>query len=210
MSIRPATGSLPESSLQSASSLVIQQTRNYAEVIPWVEQMNRYAVNTRSGQRLLSIEDTSHKFKNILTRQSPPFWLHASTPTEKMMLEFHVPFRFLYREVLVADEQDRLLGSIRQEFFALRRKFRVYGAEGQELYRIVGRMWLDYDQWDYAIFQYRTKIGMISNEWGGLAQEMLTDADTYTLTFPPNLPLTHKYLLIGATLLIDLIYFEES
>ncbi|KHJ80049.1 hypothetical protein OESDEN_20286 [Oesophagostomum dentatum] len=41
-------------------------------------------------------------------------------------------------------------------------------------------------------------------------QEMLTDADTFSATFPLNLDVNVKAGLLAATFLIDFLYFEDE
>ncbi|VDL89679.1 unnamed protein product [Schistocephalus solidus] len=46
------------------------------------------------------------------------------------------------------------------------------------------------------------KIGQVSKQWTGFLQEYLTDADTYAVTFPMDLQVNAKALLMAATFLI--------
>ena len=54
------------------------------------------------------------------------------------------------------------------------------------------------------------KIGKISKQWSGLFREAFTDTDNFGINFPLNLPVKHKAILIGATFLIDFMFFEKS
>nr|XP_050041982.2 phospholipid scramblase 3-like [Dermacentor andersoni] len=55
-----------------------------------------------------------------------------------------------------------------------------------------------------------TKIGAITKVWAGLMQEYLTDADNFAVTFPMDLDVKIKAVLLGAVFLIDFIYFEST
>jgi len=52
--------------------------------------------------------------------------------------------------------------------------------------------------------------GMIKKEWGSLATECCTDADDFSVIFPPGATLNEKFNLIGSTLLMDYNFFESQ
>jgi hypothetical protein len=47
-----------------------------------------------------------------------------------------------------------------------------------------------------------TNVGKISKQWTGLAKEMFTDADNFGMTFPIDLDVNIKAVLLGAVFLI--------
>ncbi|CAB3408051.1 unnamed protein product [Caenorhabditis bovis] len=53
-------------------------------------------------------------------------------------------------------------------------------------------------------------IGKIHKNWGGLAKEMFTDADTFSISFPIDLDCKIKAVLLGASFLIVIIYLMIS
>ncbi|WAR27411.1 PLS2-like protein [Mya arenaria] len=52
--------------------------------------------------------------------------------------------------------------------------------------------------------------GEIEFDWSGLAKEAFTDADNYGISFPIDLDVNVKAVLIGAVFLIDFMYFENN
>lgn len=46
------------------------------------------------------------------------------------------------------------------------------------------------------------KVGKISKQWSGFAREVFTDADFFGITFPLDLDVRMKAVLLGATFLI--------
>lgn len=56
----------------------------------------------------------------------------------------------------------------------------------------------------------RNKVGNISKVWTGLVRTLLTDADSYYVTFPNNVDVSYKVLMLAAAILIDYQHFEES
>ncbi len=53
-------------------------------------------------------------------------------------------------------------------------------------------------------------VGRLSKEWGGVVKETFTNASNYNLYFPMDLDARCKALLLGATLLIDFMFFEDN
>ena len=53
-----------------------------------------------------------------------------------------------------------------------------------------------------------SKLGVKSAS--GVGKELLTDADNYTISFPPTLDVESKAALIGALLLLDYTFFEDE
>ena len=53
------------------------------------------------------------------------------------------------------------------------------------------------------------RVGTITKEPASLS-ELVTDADTYIVTFPANATPNDKFLLMGLTLLLDYQYFETD
>lgn len=47
-----------------------------------------------------------------------------------------------------------------------------------------------------------TTVGKISKQWSGLAKEMFTDADNFGMTFPMDLDVNMKAVMLGAVFLI--------
>lgn len=53
-------------------------------------------------------------------------------------------------------------------------------------------------------------VGQISKQWGGFLQEGFSDADNFGVSFPMDLDVKVKALLLGAVFLIDFMYFETN
>jgi hypothetical protein len=51
--------------------------------------------------------------------------------------------------------------------------------------------------------------GKIAKRWSGLGKEMFTDADSFGITFPGDIDVQAKAVLLGAVFLIDFVHFEN-
>jgi hypothetical protein len=55
-----------------------------------------------------------------------------------------------------------------------------------------------------------TQVGKISKQWSGLLREAFTDADNFGLSFPIDLDVRMKAVMLGALFLIDFMFFEKQ
>jgi len=55
-----------------------------------------------------------------------------------------------------------------------------------------------------------TQVGKISKKWSGLLREAFTDADNFGISFPVDLDVRMKAVMLGACFLIDFMFFEKS
>ena len=53
-------------------------------------------------------------------------------------------------------------------------------------------------------------MGRIVKVWGGLGQEILTDADSFEVEFPDDADSVMKANILGATFLINQLFFESN
>lgn len=53
------------------------------------------------------------------------------------------------------------------------------------------------------------QVGKISKQWAGYAKEAYTVADNFGISFPMDLDVRMKAVMLGACFLIDMMYYEE-
>ena len=53
-------------------------------------------------------------------------------------------------------------------------------------------------------------VGKITKQWSGFAKEAFTDADNFGVTFPLDLDVKIKAVMLGAVFLMDFLFFEEK
>ncbi len=53
-------------------------------------------------------------------------------------------------------------------------------------------------------------IGEIARVWSGCAKEFLSDANNFTVSVPPTMPVVDKAMLRSAVILIDFVLFEQD
>jgi uncharacterized protein YxjI len=126
---------------------------------------------------------------------------------KRPVLRLKRPFRWYFHELRITDGGGRPIGTIRREFSFMRRIFTLQDASGRELYRLYGPL---LHPWTFEVRKGEQVVGRIVKKWSGAAREVLTDADTFGVTFPAGADTTVKALLLAAVLLIDFVHFENS
>ncbi|MCB9870981.1 MAG: hypothetical protein H6837_14080 [Planctomycetes bacterium] len=89
---------------------------------------------------------------------------------------------------------------IQRKWGPLRRRFVIENAAGSPVFEIRGpaHRW-----WTFELLYRGVEVGKVSKQWGGLLKEMFTDADVFGIE-------ELRPLLIMATLLIDLAFFDDN
>ena len=83
----------------------------------------------------------------------------------------------------------------------------MFDNSGQEIFKLFGPI---LHPWTFNILKDGNEIGKITKKWSGLGKEAFTDADNFGVTFPIDLPLEQKSILLGAVFLIDFVHFEDK
>ncbi|XP_025016586.1 phospholipid scramblase 2-like [Tetranychus urticae] len=105
-------------------------------------------------------------------------------------------------------------GYIEQTWSLFEPKFKVCNSSGETVLRIE-RSFCTFSfcgDVEFKVLSHDgdTQIGCITKQWSGLARELFTDADHFGISFPMDLDVNIKAVLLGACFLIDFMYFETK
>lgn len=172
---------------------------------------NHYDVfDTRSDQPLLECREQNLRPWVKLCRfafvRRTPFDIQVRTPEGQPLLRVHRGPTLLAPKVTVRDEKDRVLGVIRQWFFALVEKFDVLDEAGRPL----GLLRRSLGGREFQLLGSDGELARITKRWAGWGRELFTSADTYELTISariqPDDPL--RLLALGAVISVDMLLYE--
>ncbi|OTF79273.1 phospholipid scramblase 2-like protein [Euroglyphus maynei] len=152
--------------------------------------------------------------------ESRPFTMRLYDNQRNEILRFDRPWRCnsclfpCFLQKLDVYSGANKLGSIRQEWSVCYPVFSILNATGQKVLHIEGPFMTfscggDVD-FNVLSNDGETTVGKISKQWSGLAREMFTDADRFGIEFPRDLDVSIKAVLLGATFLIDFMFFEKG
>ncbi|MDO8804072.1 MAG: phospholipid scramblase-related protein [Elusimicrobiota bacterium] len=192
--------------LKAAESVVVQQKKEWGEILTGFETKNRYAVLDASGQQLYWAAEESSVIARLLLKVLRPFRMHILSVEGLPVMKTVRPFRFYFHEMDVFNSDGKLLGNIRREFSILTKKFTVADPQGAVLYSILAPV---LHPWTFKISEGGAETGEIVKRWSGLAKEAFTDSDNFSVMFPRGASADQKAVLLGALFLIDIVYFEK-
>jgi len=167
--------------LKSAGSLVVQQKKEWAEILTGFETKNRYAVSDPSGQQLYWAAEESSVLARLFLKTLRPFSVHILSMDGKPVLKVVKPFRFYFHEAAVLNTEGLAMGQVKREFSIFSRRFTVRDSQGGELYAICAPF---FHPWTFTVSQNNIEVAKILKKWSGLGKETFTDADNFSVVFP--------------------------
>lgn len=193
--------------LQPLDALAIHQRKEWGEILSGFETRNKYSVCDSSGSEVYAVGEIGGSFLiRAFLRALRPFTLTVIGLDGVTAMEIRRPFRFYFHEATIRDAAGTVLGTVRRDFSLLRRRYTVRGPGGHELFTLFGPI---LHPWTFEIQRNGMTQGKIAKRWSGLGKEMFTDADSFGITFPGDIDVQAKAVLLGAVFLIDFVHFEN-
>jgi hypothetical protein len=200
-----------EEHFRGVSGFELRQQYHLTEAIVGFERANRYTLMPLGGTRAATwnIEESNRSGLSILGRNLfgtlYTFTMNVMDESRNCILRVQRLARFYFYHLEVYDEGGRMIGAVRRRFSFFNRVLSVDDHTGRELARIVGPY---HRPWTFLLRQRDAEAGSIVKYWSGALKELYTDADRFTIRFGPTLDTRMRRMLVGATMLIDSLYFE--
>jgi len=139
-------------------------------------------------------------------KRMTPFNIELRTPTGEKILTVKRGFTWFVSTVDVLNENDKVIGRFKQQFFSIGGKFTIFDPEDRNLCTLQGK----WTSWDFRFMREQEEFAHISKKWGGIGRELFTTADNYIIeinnSVPPNDPL--RMLILAAVMCIDMVLKE--
>lgn len=198
----------------------IHQHLDVLEVMVGWERNNKYRLcNNQEQQFMYAKEDT-----DCCTRQfcgpARPFVMDIMDNNMQPLIRVDRPFRcqasFMWccylQEMDIQSPPGVSIGTVKQLWTPWKPRFEVLDSQGQQNFIIEGECCFCLPCRD-IIFKVtdpkEQEIGEIIKHWGG-CREILGAVNDFKVTFPAQLDVFKKALLLGAVFLIDFNYFERN
>ena len=194
--------------LSSIQGLIVQQRKEWGEILSGFETRNKYVVMDSTGKELYAaVEEGGSLILRWILKALRPFEIKIYTFDQRPVLNLKRPFRFYFHEMDIHDSQGIKLGTIKRRFSIIRRIYSVLDASGQDTYQLFGPL---LHPWTFEIRRGDQDLGKITKKWSGIMKEGFTDADNFGVTFPASWDCTLKAVFLGAVFLIDFVHFENK
>ncbi|KAJ7990675.1 hypothetical protein DPEC_G00302860 [Dallia pectoralis] len=207
--------------LTQIDQLLVHQNVSLAEVILDWEVNNSYIVKNSMGQQVFSVAEENNCCTLQCCGPGRPFTLHIQDNLGQEVLTLTRPLRCdcccfpcCLQELEVQSPPGIPIGYVVQEWHPYLPKFTAQNDRRETQLKIRGpcvacRCYSDVN-FEVNSPDESLAVGKISKQWSGMMQEVFTDADHFGISFPMDLDVKMKAVMLGACFLIDFMYFESN
>ena len=200
-----------ETLIGNRSRLLVQQTKEWGEILLGFETRNRFEIRDEDGTTIGYAAEEGGGFGTVLLRNLFGRWraakVHIYDTGGKELGRGEKSFRFYFHRMEVYDGGQKI-GAVQRRFSILHRIFTIEDAAGREILTIKSPF---LRIWTFKLLAEGKEVGRISKRWGGLLKEVFTDADLFGVEFTHReIPMELKKLLLVAVFLVDFVCFEGN
>ncbi|KAJ3639639.1 hypothetical protein Zmor_002984 [Zophobas morio] len=207
--------------LATIDQLLIHQKVELLEIITGFETNNKYTIKNILGQKVYyAIEDNDCCTRNCCGPLRP-FDMKIFDNFRNEVIHLYRPFACqgccfpcCMQTIEISSPPGTVIGTVEEEWKCIGWKFAVKNEFKETVLRINGPCCpiSCFSDVNFYITSAdgETNLGKITKQWTGLVREMFTDADNFGITFPIDLDIKTKALLLGACFLIDFMFFERA
>lgn len=213
--------------LAGLDKIIIKQKIELFEVLTGFETRNRYAVYNSDMQQIFFIQEESSLCERCFFPMNRGFQLHMTDNNSQEICRITRDFKCCLGCCWCADgccmstinveaPVGRLIGKIKTGNSKWKFHTKVYDVADNHMFTSWGPCCpcqtvccpedIDFPLTDPSL---TTRVGNIAKQWRGCCVEM-TDADQFAVTFPADMTVDAKCLIIGACFMIEYLVFETQ
>ncbi|CAH1255775.1 unnamed protein product [Diabrotica balteata] len=207
--------------LTMIDQLLVQQKVEILEALTGFETQNKYTVKNSLGQKVYYAAEDSDCLTRNCCGPIRPFDMKILDNYRNEVIHLHRPlacdsccFPCCLQSMEVSSPPGTIVGTVEQEWSIFCPTFAIKNASGDTVLRIEGPCctWSICGDVEFKIMSGdgAVQVGKISKQWSGLMREMFTDSDYFGITFPMDLDVRMKAVMLGACFLIDAMFFEST
>ncbi|KAF2883007.1 hypothetical protein ILUMI_23145 [Ignelater luminosus] len=201
--------------------LLVHQKVELLEAFTGFETANKYTIKNSLGQKVYYAVEESDCLTRNCCGPLRPFGMKILDNFSNQIIHLHRPlacdscfFPCCLQSMEVSAPPGTIVGTVEQDWSICCPAFSIKNPTGDTVLRIEGpfcTMSICGDvEFKVMSADGSTQVGKISKQWSGLMREMFTDADYFGITFPMDLDVRMKAVMLGACFLIDAMFFEKS
>lgn len=215
--------------LTQISQLLVHQQVELLEILSGWEGENKYQIKNTLGQQVYFAAEESGGCERQCCGSSRGFIMHITDNLGQEVLRVTRDFKCCAGwnccacseccafEIRVEAPVGQVIGYSAQLQSCTRPRYSIMDAGHQEILYVEGPLCVcqgiccTWDQEFRIMAQDRNQeIGKIAKQWTGIVREMTTDADNFSISFPVDLDVRIKAVLLGLLFLIDFMHFEQK
>ncbi len=195
------------------AELVIQQRKEWTEVLTDWETRNQYAVRDAQGAEIGLVAERARGLWDVLRRgflrSHRPLDVRVFDRAGAAVLALTRPFFWLFSRLDVSAPDGRPIGCVLRRFGVLHKRYDLEDAVGRRFARIAAPRW---KLWTFPVVaESGDGEAVIAKRWGGAMREVFSDADTFRIAFgntgwSPD----QRAVILAAALSIDFDFFENN
>ncbi|XP_015368430.1 PREDICTED: phospholipid scramblase 2-like [Diuraphis noxia] len=206
--------------LSTINQLLVKQQVEVIEALLGFETNNKYTIKNSAGQKVFyAVEDNDCCTRNCCG-PIRPFEMKILDNYKNEVIHLSRPlacqsclFPCCLQRIEVFSPPGCLVGIVEQDWSILTPIFTIRNAANEEVLKIEGPI-CRYSMCGDVEFKILSKdkttvVGRISKQWSGLLREVFTDADFFGISFPMDLDVRMKAVMLGACFLIDVMFYEK-
>uniref|UniRef100_A0A0A9XAE0 Phospholipid scramblase n=1 Tax=Lygus hesperus TaxID=30085 RepID=A0A0A9XAE0_LYGHE len=207
--------------LTTLDQLLVKQKVEILEALTGFETQNKYTVKNSLGQKVFYAVEDSSCCSRCFCGTLRPFDMKILDNFKNEVIHMYRPlacqscwFPCCLQTLEVSSPPGCVVGSVVQEWSLFCPKFSIKNAAGDTVLYIEGPL-CTYSicgdvEFKVLALDETTVVGRISKQWSGLLREAFTDADFFGVTFPMDLDVKMKAVMLAACFLIDFMFFDKT
>jgi len=206
--------------LTQIDQLLVKQKVEILEMLSGLETNNKYEVKNSMGQDVYKAKEKSGFCARQCCGPMRAFDMEITDNNGREVIHLKRPLNCtsccfpccLQEMTITSPVTGEVLGTIEQNWHLCLPKYSLKDANGQTVLKLTGPFCTCACCSDVN-FELETvdgqNVGKITKQWTGMVKEAFTDADNFGVTFPMDLSVQMKAVVLGLVFLIDFMYFEE-
>lgn len=207
--------------LADVDQLLVQQKVELIEAITGFETNNKFNVKNCMGQKVYWAAETNDCCTRNCCGPLRRFKMKIYDAYQNEVIHLNRPaacdsciFPCCLQSITVSAPPGQYIGCVEQKWSMCYPHFVIKNGHNDTVLRIEGPFCTYSICGNDVEFKILTvngdEIGKISKQWSGLARELFTDADFFGISFPIDLDVHLKAVMLGACFLIDAMFFEKA
>lgn len=198
--------------LTSIDQLLVKQKVELLEAFTGFETNNKFTIKNSLGQKVYWAAESNDCCTRNCCGPHRPFDMKIMDIHKTQVLHLYRPLRCdsccfpcCLQTMEVSSPPGNVIGTVEQNWSIFTPSFDLKDQTGQTVLKIEGPL-CTFSLCGDVEFQVLTldgrQVGKICKQWSGLGRELFTDADHFGISFPMDLDVKMKAVLMGACFLI--------